>query len=177
MQHVTHGNNYIHTVKEPGCKAKSTVTREYEITIPGEDPERQQYNETCADELPMLKAFSCSMQGNLFSVEYSLRVFVKHDSWNEFGQGNCINLPIQVIQPPIDITSDDVIQQKPENWNPHVAETVQMVLPEMNPTDPQAPGHVYYKDVLAPAQEKWKKKESQRITMTVGEPEEEKFED
>jgi hypothetical protein len=43
----------------------------------------------------------CSYSGKLFNIEFSLNVFVKHDSWNEFGEGNCVSLPIKIHQTPI----------------------------------------------------------------------------
>lgn len=36
--------------------------------------------------------------GQFFFVEYSLNVFVKHDSWNEFGEGASVTFPIRVHQ-------------------------------------------------------------------------------
>lgn len=69
----------------------------------------------------MLKAFTGSVTGDLFEVKYVLRVFVKHDSYNAFGEGNYIELPIKVIQPPQNTLTMDVIKNIPEGWNPFVA--------------------------------------------------------
>jgi hypothetical protein len=46
---------------------------------------------------PMLKAFSISLQGKLITVNYVLKVFVKHEAWNEFGEGKVVSLPIQIL--------------------------------------------------------------------------------
>lgn len=125
----------------------------------------------------MLKFFTRSITGSLFTVDYNLRIYVKHDSWNEFGQGNCINLPIKIMQPELDITSKDTISA-PKDWKPFVAEPVQMILPMVKPTEPGAPGHVYYKNVLAPAMQKWDIEDNYRPSLIgAGQIEEEKKEE
>ena len=53
----------------------------------------------------MLKSFSTSVTGKLIEVSYTLKCFVKHDAWNEFGEGNVVSLPIKIMQPPVAITS------------------------------------------------------------------------
>jgi len=121
----------------------------------------------------MLCAFTGSMAGDLFNVSYTLRVFIKHDSWNAFGEGNCISLPIKIIQPPQQTLSKDVLAAAPEGWNPFVAQPVQLALPVLDPADPNMPGSIYYKEVVQPNNEKWKHRETMKPTMTVGEPEKE----
>lgn len=61
----------------------------------------------------MLKAFTGSMAGDLFSISYTLRVFIKHDSYNAFGEGNCITLPIKIIQPPQNTLTMDIVKEAP----------------------------------------------------------------
>ena len=36
----------------------------------------------------------------LFKVEYALHCFVKHDAWNEFGQGSSRVFPIEINPEP-----------------------------------------------------------------------------
>ena len=37
-----------------------------------------------------LESFSCSVKGKLIEVAYQLVVFVKHDAWNEWGEGRSV---------------------------------------------------------------------------------------
>ena len=117
-EHLTNAENYLTAVKESGCNAKSKIKKEFLVKLPKVDPVREQFFKTLPDELDTLNAFTCSMQGGLFSVNYTLRVFVKHDSWNEFGEGNVIILPIKIMQHPIDVLSSDVLKQAPDHWSP-----------------------------------------------------------
>ena len=55
--------------------------------------------------MPMLQSFSISVHGKIVQVEYILKAFVKHDSWNEFGEGKVASMPIQILQPPMQIVS------------------------------------------------------------------------
>jgi hypothetical protein len=49
-------------------------------------------------------------------------IFVKHDSWSEFGEGNCFTLPIKIVNRPMDIKTTEVLQDVPSDWNPIVGE-------------------------------------------------------
>lgn len=42
------------------------------------------------------------MPGKIFSfkVSYALHVFIKHDSWKEFGMGNSKEIPITIVPKP-----------------------------------------------------------------------------
>ena len=51
------------------------------------------------EEMPLLTTISNSMSGRLFQIEYSLKFFVKHDSWDEFGEGTCVEMPVKIVQP------------------------------------------------------------------------------
>jgi len=46
-----------------------------------------------------------------------LRCYVKHDAWNEFGEGNCVNLPVRISMPPQQLVSNIQVQT-PEGWAP-----------------------------------------------------------
>lgn len=73
-----------------------------------------------ADLHPMLRSFSSSFNGKIFSVSYVLKVFIKHDSWNEFGEGKVASLPIMILQPPMTVVSQEQVQA-PAGWAPTVA--------------------------------------------------------
>ena len=44
----------------------------------------------------MVKIFTDSAENQLFSVQYTLQVFVKHQSKLEFGMGNFAEFPIKI---------------------------------------------------------------------------------
>ena len=48
----------------------------------------------------MMASFSSSFFGQIVKVWYVLKVFVKHDAWNAFGQGKRVKFPIQIVPKP-----------------------------------------------------------------------------
>ena len=68
---------------------------------------------------------SCSVSGKLFTVEYFLLAFVKHDAWNEWGEGNVVRIPIKIRQPPALLFCPQPQIPVPEGWSP-------IVQPEFN---------------------------------------------
>ena len=52
---------------------------------------------------PLVGKFSASFFGQIAKVWYVLRVIVKHDSWNEWGEGKSIDFPIKILSHPIEI--------------------------------------------------------------------------
>ena len=103
MSHwVTTGSKYLITNKQEGCPAKDKMEATFSIQIPSQDTyEGKVEAKIHPDEIVMLKSFSTSVTGKLIGVYYTLKVFVKHDSWNEFGEGNVVSLPIKLLQPPM----------------------------------------------------------------------------
>ena len=75
------------------------MERILEIGLPMSDIEQGRVTWD-ARECKKRKAFpervGSSCAGRLITVEYNLLVFVKHDSLTEFGEGNCISIPIKV---------------------------------------------------------------------------------
>ena len=45
----------------------------------------------------MMKKFSTSFFGQIVKVWYVLRIIIKHDSWNEWGEGNYVDFPIKIL--------------------------------------------------------------------------------
>ena len=45
---------------------------------------------------PMLGSFSSSFFGQICKVWYTLKVFVKHDAWNDWGEGHAVDFPIKI---------------------------------------------------------------------------------
>ena len=83
----------------------------------------------------MLKRFNNSVQGKLFEVSFILKVFVKHDSWNEYGEGMVVSFPIQILGQPFEIVSKLEVQA-PDGWNPNVAEVVHLTSSDSMPQTP-----------------------------------------
>ena len=112
-----------------GNRGEKTI----KLLIPTED-QFHEGAETKAgpDGLPMLKAFSCSYDGRLIKVRYYLRVLVKHNAWNEWGEGNGVAIPVEIMQPPMNIFCQDVVPV-PQNWHPQVQAVVQFAQPVLPP--------------------------------------------
>ena len=112
MSHwVTTGSKYLITNKESGCPAKTKIDNTFQIQIPTQDVyEGKVEAKIHPDEIVMLKSFSTSVTGKLIGVYYTLKCFVKHDSWNEFGEGNVVSLPVKLLQPPMQIVSNVAIE-------------------------------------------------------------------
>ena len=53
------------------------------------------------DRVQMVQAISCTFNGKLISVSYQLKVYIKHDSWNELGSGKKVVFPVMILQPPM----------------------------------------------------------------------------
>jgi len=56
---------------------------------------------------------SCSVGGKLFTIEYFLLAFVKHDAWNEWGEGNAVRIPIKIMQPLVELFCQQPVMQAP----------------------------------------------------------------
>lgn len=83
------------------------------------------------DEEALINAFTTSVQGKLFMVSYNLRVYVKHDALMEMGEGNCVTLPIRVLQRPMRVITK--VQSKlPDDWSPVKYEMVNLKPVESN---------------------------------------------
>ena len=49
----------------------------------------------------LMGGFTCSTQGKLFDIQYDLKCVIKHDCWNEFGEGYKVTLPLKINAPPM----------------------------------------------------------------------------
>ena len=76
----------------------------------------------------MLKSFSSTVKGKLITVEYFLKVYIKYDSWNEFGDGRCATLPIDILQPPTHLTAQAPMMM-PAGFNPVMQNQVHFGIP------------------------------------------------
>ena len=120
---ATEDGAYLVQAKLPGCLAKCRIERDLEIDLPAPDvmkPIPIWSKEECMRQTRHPERVGTSQSGCIFNVDYVLNVFIKHDSWNEFGEGNCVAIPIKIRQPPILAAYDQVTPMKPNDWNPEV---------------------------------------------------------
>ena len=53
-----------------------------------------------------------SVNGDLYQVVYSLKVFVKHDGLTSRGEGACVTIPIRIIPLPLNFDSEIKLTNK-----------------------------------------------------------------
>ena len=63
-----------------------------------------------------------SWMGQVFQVTYSLKIYLKHDSFFERGQGECVNMPIRIMANPM-LNPSTEPWRIPANWNPYAGTT------------------------------------------------------
>lgn len=52
-----------------------------------------------SDMSPISELLAPSVQGELMSIQYYVRFFVKYDSWlDQSGEGHCVTIPIKIDQ-------------------------------------------------------------------------------
>lgn len=116
---TTLGSNYLISKREPGCPAGQKIDKTFEIEIPSKDPTTttsgMQAGQMHPDDNLMLESFSTTVSGAIIQVAYTLKCFVKHDSWNEFGEGKVVSLPVKIVTPPITILSSENVTPN-ANW-------------------------------------------------------------
>lgn len=84
-----------------GCGPKQKIERILEFEIPNEEPENAstgvKYSET---EKQLIKSLTGSVNSAIYKISYILKIFVKHDSLTQLGEGECVTLPIRIIEKP-----------------------------------------------------------------------------
>ena len=89
---------YLITVKEPGCEAKVKDTKEYVLEIPSIDQNFGKTEFLHPELRQLVKMFSDTTESSLFAIEYQVDVFIKHKSKVEFGMGNMVSFPVKIYQ-------------------------------------------------------------------------------
>ena len=97
----------------------------------------------------MIKRFPTSVHAEMFRVYYTLACYIKHDSWNDFGQGNCVILPIKITQKPFKIRAEKT--KLPEEWESEVQPEVHVVFPLGESSSK------YQEQVIVPKEVEWAK--------------------
>ena len=145
--HKRSGTDQVEVFKAPGCPAKTKVERDYTIKIPTMNPDEKR--SWGRGEFTKGKEFSASVQGQMFTLEYTLICYVKHDAWNDLGKGNRVMLPIKIMQKPIKLRSEKL--DMPIDWKPQVQPEVHVVFPVGDSSS------FYHEQVILPKEKEWAK--------------------
>lgn len=102
-------------------------------------------NEVNRENYPMMGSFSSSFFGQIVKVWYVLRVFVKHDAWNEWGEGHSIDFPIKILPNNTQIVSNDsIVAVEPDHEE---YDEVELEIPGDDGEDDELNGdRVFYQD-------------------------------
>lgn len=90
-----------------------------------------------------------SWLGAVFQVEYTLRVFVKHDNWLKLGEGEYISLPIKINNTPFLGPSNEPFRV-PAEWNPIQGNYEQEIVCMKGDARSE-----YYNNIFRPRWDKW----------------------
>lgn len=95
----TKDDQTIASIKMAGCKAGEKIDRFFEIQLPVNDfkPFSSKYSPVREEENFLHLNFTPSVNAKLFQVCYALCCYVKHDAWNEFGEGKFVSQPIKIV--------------------------------------------------------------------------------
>ena len=76
------------------------MERHLEVEIPATHDVNFIPKTASPQETLLVKSLPCTYEGKLIKVSYTLKVFVKHEGWNQFGEGSCVMIPVKLVQPP-----------------------------------------------------------------------------
>lgn len=120
----------VFAYKEAGVAAGKNTKREFVFDIPltiKEDKVEEPKNSSTQkgrvlhddEDLTSKGALPLpgSWLGQVFQINYVFKVYVKHDAWNSIGEGNCVELPLRIINQPRLIQSQEHYRV-PANWSP-----------------------------------------------------------
>lgn len=82
--------------KYEGCAAKTKLEKTIEFQVPLTDKKFGSVENLHPELRHMVKMFTDSAKNSLFTVEYELHIFIKHQSKLEFGMGNSVIFPIEI---------------------------------------------------------------------------------
>ena len=58
-----------------------------------------------------------SWLGEVYQVQYVLKIYVKHEGMFQFGAGSCVTMPIKLLNAPAIAIAEEPYRV-PEGWNP-----------------------------------------------------------
>ena len=90
------------------CGARQKVEHTLTLEIPRDDPDiiTDPSVQFTASQKAIMKTLTGSVNGDIYQVVYSLKIFVKHASMTSRGEGACVTLPIRIIPLPIRIEEE-----------------------------------------------------------------------
>ena len=60
-----------------------------------------------APQKNLIRTLTGSVNGDLYQIVYSIKIFVKHVAMTQRGEGACVTLPIRIIPLPIKLEDPD----------------------------------------------------------------------
>ena len=87
---------YLLVDKHPGCAEKTKCEKTLVFKIPVADKKYGAVDNLHPELRKMVSMFSDSVENTLFKIQYSVDVFVKHQSKLEFGMGNSVTFNVKV---------------------------------------------------------------------------------
>lgn len=87
---VSHGAGYLFNNKEPGINGGEQIDKVFEVQLPENNFSSYKQDEKIVDRA------GTSYVGNFYYIDFDLNVFVKHDAWNEFGEGASVSFPLRI---------------------------------------------------------------------------------
>ena len=117
-------SKYLYQFKdtEVKCGPKQKVQHTLSFQIPTEDPDNDNASLTSFNDQQraLSRSLTGSVNGDLYQVVYSLKVFVKHDGLTSRGEGACVTIPIRILPLPLDLYSEN---NSKENQKAQIEET------------------------------------------------------
>ena len=115
---------YLLDERETGCEAKQKEVKTFKFKLPANDSKFGKIDNLHPDLRQLVKIFTQSIKTDLFSVQYSIDVFVKHQSKLEFGMGNFVTFPLNIVQGRVSMPTagqkfTDWVTSIGANWNPN----------------------------------------------------------
>lgn len=103
------------------------------------------------EDWPVATNLTQSSNFKLYQVNYSIKVFVKYDRITERGEGDCVTIPIRIIERPVD--------HRPKKSNYFRAGEELIALKAREPIEfkPTDYATSYYETLVKPYEEQWLK--------------------
>ena len=121
-------DNEVESDEADGIKKHEKKSFEMQIKIPNEDTISPDLDDDLTDEQKsLLRAFASTINGDIVQVTYFLKVNIKYDAWNCWGEGPSKQILIEILQPPKQIYTDS---QSYSNWDPVVHPSVTLAEPD-----------------------------------------------
>lgn len=129
-----------------------------------------------ASQTKLIRTLTPSENGDLFQILYSIKIFVKHDSVTQRGEGACITLPIRILPAPIKLSPE----QKPDEESKEVDNQLLVRSNSVNSDQVKLAidniYHTYFEKFINPWELQWRSGELKPNVMTEKEMKQEEQE-